>query len=163
MKTLKSEMALYAVISFVAVAFVIAMDVTFYAYKNFHFFPKLAITLYVVTPIFVAILSYIKILMQKRMPLRFSRITNIAVVLLLLIGMIVLYPLFLNLILFGTMAFIPPMGLLALVTRNIMTTFFFCLQVCALVYDFFFRKKEKACCKSRPGAGEMEIFEQNLL
>lgn len=65
-------MALYAVISFVAVAFVIAMDVIFYAYKNFHFFPKLAITLYVIAPIFVAILSYIKILMQKKNAVAFQ-------------------------------------------------------------------------------------------
>lgn len=128
MRNVKNDMVIYAVVSLAAVAFIIAMDVTYNAYKQFYSFPKLAIMLYIITPIVVAILSYIKIMMQKRIPIRFSRIINSIAVVLLAIGVI---------------AFYHPLSLFTLITRNLMTTFFFWLQLCALAYDLFFRREQE--------------------
>ncbi|MDD4378179.1 MAG: hypothetical protein PHH48_08595 [Eubacteriales bacterium] len=142
MRTIKNEMILYALVSIAAPAFVIAMNVTFYAYKHFHFFPKLAVTLYIVAPIFVAILSFVKILMQGRMPLCFSRITNIAVLVLFVAGLFALYPP-MKLLLTGEIALYPLWGLLSLLPQNLLAAFFFWLQLSAVAYDFFFRREQE--------------------
>ncbi len=81
-------------------------------------------------PIVIAVLFFFKLILQRRMPASLSLWTDLIGIVLLLIGIAVwcrpLSPLFL------------------LIGFSPVFTVFFCLQVCALIYDLATWKKRKA-------------------
>lgn len=120
------SMIVYAVINIVAIGLTILMDVVLKAYKQFAFPSMLTYALYISIPIVVSILSYIRIIMQNKTPVWFSRLTNIIVIVLFVIAINVFYH---------------PLGLAWFISTYILTTFVFYLQLYSLAYDVFFRKK----------------------
>ncbi len=120
------SMTFYAVINIAAIGLTILMDMVLRAYKQFAFPSMLTHALYISIPIVVSILSYIKIIMQNKTPVWFSRLINILVIVLFTVAIIVFYQ---------------PLGLGWFISTYILTTFVFYLQLCSLAYDVFFRKK----------------------
>lgn len=120
------SMIFYAVINIVAIGLTILMDIVLGAYKQFAFPSMLTYALYISIPIVVSILSYIKIIMQNKTPVWFSRLINIIVIILFVIAINI---------------FFHPLGLSWFISTYILTTFVFYLQLCSLTYDVFFRKK----------------------
>ena len=76
-------------------------------------------------PIAVSILLYIKILMQRKMPVWYSRLINAIVIILF----IIVVP-----------AFYHPLSWTWFVSTYILTAIVFYLQLCSFTYDIFFRK-----------------------
>ena len=125
-KTLK---LIYAVASFLGVVFIIVSVVTMELIMRFpplrYEYPRLAFNLDRTATIVVAVLTFIKIVLHRNVPIQFSKIINIVVVAIFVIGIILFYK---DVVTF-TFIYIFPVAVL-----------FFCLQLCALVYDFFIRK-----------------------
>lgn len=124
-KNSKHIMIFYAVINIVAIVLTIAMDMILKSYKQLTFPPMLACVLYIVVPIAVSILLFVKIMMQGKISVWFSRLVNIAVIILFVAAVNVFYQ---------------PLGLLSFITTYILATFVFYIQLCSFVYDVFFRK-----------------------
>jgi len=115
----------YAVVNIVAIVLTITMDMVLEAYKQFSFPPMLAYALYIAIPIVVSILFFYKIMMQNKIPVWFSRLVNIIVIVLFVVAVYVFYH---------------PLGFASFISTYILAAFIFSLQLCSFVYDIFFRK-----------------------
>jgi len=127
MKNIKNKKTLYAVVSVTLVLYVIASDVARdflrVLYSRTFQTPVLTFVLAILTPIVVSILIFAKVLLQKNIPVQFSKIINISVTILFVVGVALFYN---ALVLFG---------LLHIIVTYPMATFIFCLQLCSLAYD----------------------------
>jgi len=115
----------YAAVNIVAIVLTIAMDMVHKAYKQFAFPPMLAYALYIAIPIVVSILFFFKIIIQNKIPVWFSRLVNIIVLVLFVVAVNVFYH---------------PLGLVSFISTYNLAAFIFSLQLCSFVYDVFFRK-----------------------
>ena len=115
----------YAAVNIVAIVLTITMDMVLKAYKQFAFPPMLAYALYIAIPIVVSILFFFKIIIQNKIPVWFSRLVNIIVLVLFVVAVNVFYH---------------PSGLVSFISTYILAAFIFSLQLCSFVYDVFFRK-----------------------
>ena len=97
------------------------------AYKRYAFPAMPVYYLYIFTPIVISILSFIKIKMQSRMPVKLSRLLNIIVIIFFVIAVKLFYH---------------TLGFMHFISAYVFTAFVFYLHLCSLAYDIFFRKSE---------------------
>lgn len=97
------------------------------AYKRYALSTMPVYYLYIFTPIVISSLSFIKIKMQNRMPVKFSRLLNIIVIIFFVIAVKLFYH---------------TLGFMHFISTYIFTAFVFYLDLCSLAYDIFIRKSE---------------------
>lgn len=118
-------MVLYGIINIVVIILPIAFAVIQKAYKQFSFPVMPFYYLYMATPIVISILIFIKIMLQNKMPVWFSRLVNIICIVLFIIVVRIFYH---------------APGFLYFVSTYNLAAFIFYLQLCSFIYDIFFRK-----------------------
>ena len=119
------SMIFYAAVNMAAAALTVFTDITCRVCKQFTFTAMPLYVLSIAVPIAVSILLYIKILMQRKMPVWYSRLINAIVIILF----IIVVP-----------AFYHPLSWTWFVSTYILTAIVFYLQLCSFTYDIFFRK-----------------------
>ncbi|NLV87498.1 MAG: hypothetical protein GX025_09855 [Clostridiales bacterium] len=134
MKNAKCNKTLYLLLNLLLVVIVIASgiilrNVNEYYRKMFEM-PTGTFILYYAIPIVVSILLFVKLSMQRAIPVSFSKIVNILTTLVFVAGIAVFY---IDFVRFGFFIFIAEHPEIVLV---------FCVQICSLVYDFLPRKTE---------------------
>ena len=81
----------YTVVNIAPVVLTILTDMMLRAYKRYAFPAMPFYYLYIFTPIVISILSFIKIKMQSRMPVKLSRLLNIIVIIFFVIAVKLFY------------------------------------------------------------------------
>lgn len=127
---MKKRHTLYTVLSFAAVVVPVALDLAMNylrLYYGMYFkVPVLVFIIVILSPIITSILLFAKIILQKDIPVRFSRLINVAATVVFLVGAAIFYryPSILS-----SIATYPALALI------------FCLQLCCLVYDILGKRK----------------------
>ena len=117
----------YTVVNIAPVVLTILTDMMLRAYKRYAFPAMPFYYLYIFTPIVISILSFIKIKMQSRMPVKLSRLLNIIVIIFFVIAVKLFYH---------------TLGFMHFISTYVFTAFVFYLHLCSLAFDIFIRKSE---------------------
>lgn len=116
----------YVAINIAVVSLTVFSDMLLIAYKKYDFSIISTYALYSFLTIAISALSYVKIIMQSRVTINISRFVNIVILMIFIFAISVFYH---------------PLSFASFTTTFILATIVFYLQLCSLVYDFFFRKK----------------------
>lgn len=122
MKNVTAQKVVYSVISFLAIAIVIAADLSLKNTKVNYQTPVLSVALYISVLVVGPIFIFFKTVLQLKLPVGFSRIINILSIVFLIAG---------------AAAFNRFPVLLFVFASYPGYTFLFCFYLCSLIYDFF--------------------------
>ena len=133
---------LYVMVNFMLVICIIASDVAQNYFSGYNTtaleFPSFRFLLSIITPIVVSILLFVKIFTQKSVPLQFSKIVNTVALIFFVAGIMVChYFLYMPYTLMQLLEYFPA------------TVLVFCIQLCCLIYDLFFRREPQLIPRRR--------------
>ena len=129
---MKNRKAIYSVLSFAAVIVPIALDSALRRVRVYYARDPKAVLLSalfsiaILSPVITSILLFAKISLQREVPVRFSRIVNLAATVAFAIGAAVFYRVF---------------SILSFVSASPAMALILCLQLCSLAYDLFRSEK----------------------
>lgn len=126
MKKRQSTIWYYVIVSIAVVILTILLDMRKITYRKYASWTILMNTFYLFITVAVSILLYIKILLQSKVSIKFSRIFNSTITILFILAINIIYR---------------PLGFAWFMSTFTLTTVIFCLQLCAVIYDIIFRKK----------------------
>lgn len=128
MKSKNDYKLVYPIINLAIIFFIIAMDVIHILYKQSYFCPKLTAVSYMITPIFVSILTYVKISIQVKAVVPCSWIIDTICIIFFLVAFLFFYK---------------TLSLFAFITSYPLTTFIFCLYLWSLIYGLILGRGRK--------------------
>ena len=141
MKSNKREKIRYAIVSFATVVIPVMADALRdyidVMYSRSFMFPLGRFMLAIFVPAVLAVLIFIKVMIQRNMPVRFSRLINVATVGVFILGIVFFYK---------------PVGLLQTILVYPITMLIACFQLCSLAYDLFFQRS----FAEQPGENESD-------
>lgn len=119
-------MVFYVIVSIVVVALTILLDMLQIAYRKHTSWAIVMNVLYLSITIVVPVLSYVKIVLQRKVSIKFSRIFNTIITILFIFAINIIYH---------------PLSFAWFMSTFTLTTVIFYLQLCSVIYDIIFRKK----------------------
>lgn len=128
MKSKNDCKLVYPIINLAIIFFIIAMDVIHILYKQSYFCPKLTAVSHMITPIFVSILTYVKISIQVKAVVPCSWIIDTICIILFIVAFLLFYK---------------TLSLFAFITSYPLTTFIFCLYLWSLIYGLILGRGRK--------------------